>query len=271
MRAFRLAYDGTPYHGFQRQPDVETIEGTLFRALGALDAFEGEKPAKYAAAGRTDAGVSALSQTVAFECPEWLTPAAMNGELPAEIRAWASADSEDLHARYDARSREYVYHLHAPNLDLTRAREALSLLAGTQDFHNLTPDEGATTRTISEARATRDGSFVLIALRADGFLRQLVRRIVSLIASVARGERDPAFLDRVLSGERLTGPEGIAPAPPEPLVLTDVAYDLDFETDERAIESAREIFRKKRIERETDARVAGMIERGIDESPQELS
>lgn len=265
MRAFRIAYDGTPYHGFQRQPDVETVEEALFSALRRLGVFDGEKPSKYAAAGRTDAGVSALSQTVAFEAPEWLTPAAMNSELSAEIRAWASADSEDLHARYDARSREYVYHLHAPELDLTRVREALSLIAGTQDFHNLTPDEGTTTRTISETRARREGSFVLLTLRADGFLRQLVRRIVSLIASVARGERAPSFVDRVLSEERLTGPEGIAPAPPEPLVLTDVAYDLDFDIDERAIESVREIFRKKRIERETGARVAGMIEGGIDE------
>lgn len=264
MRAFRVAYDGTPYHGFQRQPDVPTIERTLFRALRALDAFEGEKPEGYAAAGRTDADVSALAQTVAFEPPEWLTPAAFNGELPTGIRAWAStAVSEGFHATYDARSREYTYQLHAPDADDGRMREVLSLLSGTHDLHNLTPDSNDTTRTIHGTGLERDGPYAVITVRADGFLKQLVRRLVSLVSTVGRGDRDLPFVDRVLSSERLTGPEGIAPAPPEPLVLTDVAYDLDFEIDERAAESAREVFKSKRVERETGARVAGRIERGI--------
>ena len=69
MRAYRIAYDGRPYYGFQRQPDVPTVEDDLFDALRALDAFSGEKPPSYAAAGRTDAGVSALAQTVALRPP----------------------------------------------------------------------------------------------------------------------------------------------------------------------------------------------------------
>ncbi|MDL5362407.1 tRNA pseudouridine(38-40) synthase TruA [Halalkalicoccus sp. NIPERK01] len=264
MRAFRVAYDGDPYRGFQRQPDVRTVEGTLFRALRRHGVFEGEKPENYAAAGRTDAGVSALAQTVAFECPEWLTPAAFNGELPAEIRVWASADAEGFHARYDALSRAYAYHLHAPAADDELLRAALDRFVGAHDFHNLTPDGGDTTRTIREADLEREGEFVVVTVRADGFLRQLVRRLVSLVAAVGRGERDPAFAERALSDERLTGPEGIPPAPPEPLVLVDVTYDLDFEVDERGAESAREVFGEKRVEREAGARVAGFIERGVD-------
>lgn len=263
MRAFRLAYDGVPYHGFQRQPDVETIEGELFRTLRTLGVFEGEKPTTYGAAGRTDAGVSALAQTVGFESPEWLTPVAFNSELPEHVRAWAMADTGEFHARYDARSREYLYYLYAPDLDCDRVRETLSQLSGTHDFHNLTPEADTTTRTISEAYAERDGAFVVITLRADGFLKQLVRRIVSLVSEVAAGDRKSEFVERALSNERLTGPDGVASAPPEPLVLTDVAYDLNFEIDEDAAESAREIFATKRIERETGAKVAGRIESEI--------
>ncbi|WP_336343617.1 tRNA pseudouridine(38-40) synthase TruA [Halalkalicoccus ordinarius] len=263
MRAFRVAYDGTPYHGFQRQPsqpDVSTVEGTLFRALRELGVLEDEKPEGYAAAGRTDAGVSALAQTVALDCPEWLTPAALNGDLPADVRAWASTEvGEEFHATYDARSREYVYHLHAPDLDDERARACLGALVDTHDLHNLTSDSGDTTRTIYEARLERDGSYAIVTLCADGFLRQLVRRIVSLVEAVGRGERDLAFIDRVLSEERLSGPEGIASAPPEPLVLSDVDYDVEFEVDERAAESARAVFEAKRVERETGARVAARI------------
>lgn len=263
MRAFRVAYDGIPYRGFQRQPAVETVEGELFRALRELDVFDGEKPTNYAAAGRTDKGVSALSQTITFECPDWLTPAAFNSELPGHIRVWAMADTGEFHARYDARSREYTYYLYAPDLDLEHVRSTLEQLSGTHDFHNLTPEDGGTTRAILETEADREGQFVVLVIRADSFLQRLVRRLVSLVSAVGRGERDLSFTERVLSAEQLSGPEGIASAPPEPLVLTDVEYDLDFEIDEAAAESARGIFERKRIERETGARVAKRIESGI--------
>ena len=96
MRAFRLAYDGTGYRGFQRQPHGETIEDAVFEALAELGVeFEDGAPVGYAAAGRTDAGVSARAQTVAFEAPEWLGPAALNAELPREVRVWGHADAPE--------------------------------------------------------------------------------------------------------------------------------------------------------------------------------
>ena len=103
-RAYRVAYDGRPFHGFQRQPDVSTVADALLDALRDLGvAFDGDVPPGYAAAGRTDAGVSALAQTVAFEAPAWLSPAAFNSELPASVRAWAAADApEGFHATHDA-------------------------------------------------------------------------------------------------------------------------------------------------------------------------
>ena len=83
MRAYRLAYDGAGYRGFQRQPHGETVEDALFGALRDLDvAFVDGSPVGYTAAGRTDAGVSARAQTVAFEAPEWLRPRAFDAELP---------------------------------------------------------------------------------------------------------------------------------------------------------------------------------------------
>ncbi|PSQ01729.1 tRNA pseudouridine(38-40) synthase TruA, partial [Halobacteriales archaeon QS_5_70_17] len=87
MRAYRVAYDGTTFRGFQRQPDVPTVEGALFGALAALGVYDPDehRPEGYAAAGRTDAGVSATAQTVALAAPDWLTPRALNAELPADV------------------------------------------------------------------------------------------------------------------------------------------------------------------------------------------
>lgn len=261
MRAFRLAYDGTGYYGFQRQPDVPTIEGELFAALERLGVFSGTKPDGYAAAGRTDRGVSAVAQTIALQAPDWLQPRALNSELPPGIRSWAvAAAPHGFHATHDASQREYTYHLHAPQTqDAARARTVLDRLSGTHDFHNLTLDEENTKRTL-ETELSVDDPFLSLVFRAGGFSRQLVRRCVGLVDSVVREERALTEVERVLSSEVLSGPEGVPVAPSEPLVLTGVQYpELQFAADPDARASARTVFEEKRITRETSARVAETI------------
>ncbi|MCU4926515.1 tRNA pseudouridine(38-40) synthase TruA [Halobacteria archaeon AArc-dxtr1] len=286
MRAYRIAYDGSAYYGFQRQPDVPTVEDALFGALERLDvlAADAAKPVGYAAAGRTDAGVSALAQTVSVAGPDWLTPRAMNAELPADVRAWAAADvPETFHATHDPVRREYTYELYAPEADGVAENEeedasqeayppvdddrigtALDALSGRHDLHNLTPDDRNTERTLAFTTA-RDGPYLRIQIAAGGFCRELVRRVISLVRAVGAGWRSPAAIDRVLSPEPLPGHEGIAPAPPEPLVLTDVTYpEVSFTVDAAAAASARAVFRQDRIERRTGARVSGTLCDGID-------
>jgi len=276
MRAYRVAYDGRPFHGFQRQPDVPTVEDALFDALRDLDvlADDADKPDGYAAAGRTDAGVSARAQTVAFEVPEWLIPRALNAELPASVRAWASADVDSgFHATHDARERTYVYHLYAPRrstdthdaFDDDRARAALDRLAGEHDFHNLTPDETGTVRDL-DASAERDGEFLVVTVRAGGFARQLVRRVVGLVAEVGHGECDRDRVERVLGPDPIDGPGGVASAPADPLVLWDVDYpEVGFTVDGDAAESAREVFGARYATRRAGAAVVGSIRDGLDD------
>ncbi|OYR41937.1 tRNA pseudouridine(38-40) synthase TruA [Halorubrum sp. Hd13] len=255
-RAFRVAYDGREYAGFQRQPHATTVEGTLLRALaehGLLDRGDGPThatPPGYAAAGRTDAGVSAVAQTVAFEAPTWLTPRAFNGHLPGSVRVWAAADVRDgFHATHDAVRRTYRYHLYAPAagasspapdgaVDDGRVRDALGRLSGRHDFHNLTSDDAGTVRNLT-ATASRDGDLLVVEVAADGFPRALVRRLVAAVRAVGRGHTEPSRIDRLLDAEPVPGELGVGPAPPEPLVLWDVAYDgVAFDVDREAAESA---------------------------------
>jgi len=268
-RAFRIAYDGRPFHGFQRQPDVATVSDAILEALADLEVFDtsaNDVPPGYAAAGRTDAGVSALAQTVAFDCPDWLTPAALNSELPADVRAWASADvPAEFHATHDAVAREYTYHLHAPDASVSRAGDALDALAGEHDFHNFTPDDTGTVRDLTgEARS--EGDFLVVTLRADGFPRQFVRRAVTVIDALASGVAELDRIEQLLGDDPVEGPAGVAPAAPEALVLTAVEYPgLSFERDESALASARAIFETKAIDHRTNARVASTIADGIDQ------
>ena len=263
MRAFRIAYDGRPFHGFQRQPSVPTVEGAIFDALRALDVVEGETPPGYSAAGRTDAGVSALAQTVAFRAPEWLVPRAFNAELPESIRAWAWTDvPADFHATHDAEWREYRYFLFAPDLDDDRARAALDGLRGEHDFWNLTPDDERTVRRL-RGDLSRDGPYLVLTLRSAGFARELVRRIVSLIRAVGSGAAQPSKVERVLGPNRIEGPEGVPPAPPHPLFLRAVSYDVTFDAGGDT-ETASSAFRAVAVENRTRYRVADAIATGIE-------
>ena len=283
MRAFRLAYDGAPYHGFQRQPDVPTVEDALFAALARLDLHEptDSKPAGYSAAGRTDAGVSALAQTVAFDAPEWCSPSALNGELPPDVRAWADTGAPpDFHAAHHARRRTYVYHLHAPTArgdassavgrtgetDDQLVRDAAERLSGEHDFHDLTPDEEGTVRDVA-VDVERDGEFLVVDVSAGGFPRQLVRRLVTLLSDVGTGARDVEDVERALDPEPLPGHEGVPPAPAYPLVLVSVEYPgdlgMEFDVDLDAAEAAQATFASARVEHLARSRVAGSILDGL--------
>ena len=278
MRAFRVAYDGRPFHGFQRQANVPTVEDTIFdalRALGVLDS-DAAKPPGYAAAGRTDSGVSAVAQTVAFECPDWLTPRALNSELPGTIRAWAHADvDDDFHATHDAVRRAYVYHLYAPRatddpqqpsppsldgrraIDDDRAAAALDALCGLCDFHNLTPDSQGTERDLS-GRLDRAGDFLTIEFAAGGFARELVRRLVSVIQAVGTGEKSLSWIDSLL-GDDPVDPRP-SPAAPEPLVLSAVEYPgVDFERDPEAAERGAIAFGERVVAARSIGRVSTAI------------
>ncbi|ELZ42390.1 tRNA pseudouridine synthase A [Halorubrum californiense DSM 19288] len=286
-RAFRVAYDGREYAGFQRQPHAHTVADALLEALaehGVVERGDGSThatPPGYAAAGRTDAGVSAVAQTVAFETPPWLTPRAFNGHLPGSVRVWAAADVEGgFHATHDAVRRTYRYHLYAPAadgdgadeapdagrdrtaetarrdpehaVDDERLRAALAQFDGEHDFHNLTTDETGTVRDL-DTRATREGDALVVEVAAGGFPRALVRRIVAAARAVGRGTAEPEWIDRLLAPESIAGERGVGPAPPEPLVLWDVTYpDASFTVDPEAAESARVAFG----ERHRDARHA---------------
>ncbi len=266
MRAFRLAYDGRPFRGFQRQPDVRTVEGELLGALAELGvAGDEDIPPGYAAAGRTDAGVSAVRQTVAFDCPDWCTPRAINGALPEPIRAWASAEvPEGFHATHDAARREYTYFLPRRGADLERARAAAARLAGQHDFHNLTPDDEGTVREL-EIDIEPAGDFLALTVAAGGFPRQLVRRLATLVETVATGEQDLAFVDRALEPEPLEGRDGVGPAPAAGLVLTAVDYPgVSFAADGEAVADARRIFADRAWAARTEGRALSSLVDGLD-------
>ena len=237
-----IAYDGTAYHGFQRQsPDREpSIQGTLEGALSKIG-----QAGEVLGAGRTDAGVHASGQVIAFNV-DWRhslddLQRALNATLPADIAVLELEQTADtFHPRYDAVSRAYRYSicntrvrnpfmmryaLHVPQeLDVDAMRRALAYAIGDHDFAAFgQPTMGESTiRSMYRAEIVRDGLSIAIELQANGFLYRMVRRIVGTLIPVGRSEQTPEDFAEILKS---ADPNRAGPAvTPNGLCLIEVNY-----------------------------------------------
>jgi tRNA pseudouridine38-40 synthase len=202
-----VEYDGTDFAGFQVQRSgVRTVQGELEAALARLS--DGVRQ-PVDGAGRTDAGVHAAGQVIAFTYAGRLDApaleAALNGQLPPDvaIRGVRRVPAE-FHPRHAARYREYRYTVwngpHSPlrerfalgvraPLDVAAMERAGQALIGRHDFSafGAVVEDRSPVRTVHAVRVRRQGSTVTIDVRADAFLRGMVRRIVAILLEVGRG------------------------------------------------------------------------------------
>lgn len=203
-----LEYDGTAYHGWQRQAHHATVQQQVEDVLRMLT---GEKVG-LVGAGRTDAGVHALGQVASFRVEGSRLEAAdfqraLNGLLPADIVVLSAEEvPEGFHARFDARSKRYEYRL--LNRELPAAvgrnyywhvrgrlsaapmRRCLHLLRGKHDFSSFQSTGGdakSPVRHMFECGLRREGDVVTLWFEANGFLRKMVRALVATLVEVGLG------------------------------------------------------------------------------------
>lgn len=244
MRHIKLiiGYDGTDFHGFQRQTNLRTVQEELERTLTTLLKHE----VSIKAAGRTDAGVHAEGQTVSFwtNCPIPIDrlPLALNALLPHDIVAKKATEvSPDFHPRFDATSRVYRYlidnrpapsillrryawHISQP-LDLVVMRAAAGYLIGTHDFASFhasgSPLRSTVRRMIRVSVAKRDG-IISITMEANAFLYHMARIIVGTLVEISLGKRTPDEMRAIL--EARDRKIASKTAPPHGLCLMQVKY-----------------------------------------------
>lgn len=238
-----LAYDGTAFLGWQRLPQGRTVQGVFEAALRRLGWQE--EAVRYA--GRTDTGVHALGQVVAFEL-DWrhdlaALRRALNAHLPSDVVVRrVEYAPEGFHPRYSALARRYLYRLYCaperqpwrdryawrvwPPPDARQLHRAAAALLGRKDFAALgTPPNpnGTTVRTVFKAAwQSVAGEAYLFEVIADAFLYRMVRRMVALQVAVAQGrlplERWQTWLQQPPSAPV----QGLAP--PQGLFLAEVFY-----------------------------------------------
>ena len=239
-----LAYDGSHFRGYARQPNLRTVQGDLEEALGQILKVNVETNV----AGRTDAGVHALGQVV--NAPDVADGTdllrlrdALNGMLGPQVSVWdVTREADDFHARFSARSRTYVYAIlqatvpdpflagtslfHPTGLDVAGMNEAAGHLVGPHDFSSFgrVPDPDATAeRNLFELRCRRDGPLVRIRARANAFIQQMVRSLVGTLVQVGEGRLEPDRVPEILSSRDRSAAGPVAP--PHGLCLVSVEYD----------------------------------------------
>lgn len=238
-----LEYDGTTYHGWQRQTNGLAIQQVLEEKIAVMTG----DTVKVIGSGRTDAGVHALGQVANFKTtstiPDIHFLKGINSLLPRDIVVKALQEVDiSFHARYDAKNKVYLYRIvnravrpvvgrqyawFIPGpLNFEQMREAVHLFKGTHDFssfcstHSDAPNH---IRTIFDVRIeTGPDGLIKITIQADGFLRHMARGIVGTLVEIGRGKYFFSDVQKIISAKDRR--HGGMTAPPWGLFLKEVKY-----------------------------------------------
>ncbi len=229
--AFRIAYLGLNFHGFQRQLDVPTVEEHLLFALNRARIINIEKLQnhRYACAARTDRGVSAIEQTIALDSSMNPNLNQINTYLPKSISVWAHTEVPDhFHPKSDCKLKSYSYFFYEPQeIDIGLMKRSAELIEGTHNFRFFTRTDPKRNqefnRTVKKIEIKRNGPIICFHFSANGFLWQQCRRIVNHLIEIGKNIIAPNVTISLLNcAEGIPRP---APAPPEGLILLRAQYD----------------------------------------------
>lgn len=239
--ALGIEYDGGAFNGFQYQSHAPSVQGALQDALSQVAAA----PVKLNAAGRTDSGVHATYQVVAFDAPvdrpldAWIR--GTNALTPDSVAVlWAVEVPHEFHPRFQATARRYMYLFYdleevspllagrvtfSRQLRDEKMHRAARCLLGEQDFSAFRAagcQSKTPMRAVQQVSVSRAGGFVLIDITANAFLLHMVRNIAGSLWEIGLARREPNWIQELLSGRDRS--KAAPTAPPDGLYLVDVRY-----------------------------------------------
>ncbi|MCQ2459166.1 MAG: tRNA pseudouridine(38-40) synthase TruA [Ruminococcus sp.] len=216
-----ISYRGTNYHGFQRQSNAVTVQETLEKHLSKVL----NEPVTITGCSRTDTGVHANMFCFNVKTESRISNLGfcrgVNGELPDDISILSCEDVPlDFHARFDCVGKEYIYKIHnsesknpfAPDLmfhyrrslDLDAVREASQYFVGTHDFASFCADctnVSTTVRTIYSLKIEKDGDSVIMLVKGNGFLYNMIRIIAGTLLDVSEKRFSPSDMPVILEAK----------------------------------------------------------------------
>lgn len=238
-----VSYDGSKYHGYQKQPDMNSVQETLENILTSINS---NNFVSISASGRTDSGVHALNQKIHFNLDKELNVEklkySINRMLPPSIYVKdLIIVSDTFHARFDVKRKEYTYKINLgeynpiecdyvyqynSTLDIDKMKEASKYFMGEHNFKSYTKgceDKESYIRTIYDIKISLEGNILSIVFSGSGFLRYMVRNMVGSLIEVGANKIEPKIIKEIIEAEDRKE-SGIC-APASGLYLSNVIYE----------------------------------------------
>lgn len=251
--ALKIGYIGTNFHGFQRQPNLRTVEEELIYHLRKLDYIDDLKESRFRIAGRTDAGVHSLGNVISFQSQKEVRVNEINNSLPDDIQILASAPVRYAFKPRYAKQRHYRYILF-DDLDINKLNECADVFKGTHNFTNFTKRfQKTTTRTIDDIKISRPTlndyhkkefpnlhdtlSPIFVDIYGESFLWNMIRKIMKVFIDYNNDRLDLNDIEKLLNPEEDDPRAYIKVTEPDYLILMDITYDgINFTYDRYACE-----------------------------------
>lgn len=232
--ALKFAYNGKKYNGFARQPNMLTVEGEIIKILLKNNFINDLKTSIFRSASRTDKGVSALSNVIAFNTNHLKTKIIekLSKEFTNILFYGFAIVDDDFNPRF-AKMRQYRYYLSNENLDVENIITTANVFTGEHNFSNFArvEDYKNSIRSIDNIVISETNDFLFIDFFAKNFLWNQIRRIISALIKVGNNKIKNQEITRALNNPKIKLDFGLAPG--DPLILKEIFYDFNFEINKK--------------------------------------
>ena len=252
--ALKIAYIGTDFHGYQRQPNFRTVEGELLKCFYEAGVIEDTWKAHYSVAGRTDKGVHAIGNVISFITDETIRLSYLNGLLPSDVKIIGEARVPySFKVRFPL-NRTYTYiqpfnPFVDDDLDYESMREASQLFIGEHNFRNFSKrNEKNPNRNINDVDFRIEDDVMYFRVTGESFLWNMVRKMVTSMIKVGNGSLSVDDIDRLLESIDLRERIRLQPAPANGLILSHLNYkNIKFSDNEYSKNKLIEELKKRYV------------------------
>lgn len=268
--ALKIAYIGSKFHGYQRQPNYRTVEGELLNAFFEAGVIEDTWKAHYSVAGRTDKGVHSTGNVISFITDEPIRINYLNGLLPKDIKIIGEAKVPyGFKVRFPL-SRTYTYiqpfnPFDENSLDFKKMEEAMKYFIGEHNFRNFSKrHEKNPNRKIIDMNMKVEENVMVFTVVGESFLWNMVRKMVTSLILVGKNKLDIEDIERLLQPIELRETIRLQPAPANGLILSDMNYkNIKFTEHEysknKLVEELKKQFMINEQEKYADAKIIDIL------------
>ena len=248
--ALKIAYIGTDFHGYQRQPNYRTVEGEILKALKECELIEDTWTAHYSVAGRTDKGVHSTGNVISFITDGDVYINKINGLLPDDIKIIGQARVPyGFKVRFpEFRTYTYVQPIDSfENIDMDKIEKSLDYFIGEHNFRNFSKkNEKNPNREIYDMSVKKEGNILIFTVVGKSFLWNMVRKMITAILKIATGEFKVDIIEKLFQPVELRQEIRLTPAPANGLILSDMQYkNIKFEEYDYAKEKLIKVLYKQ--------------------------